>query len=54
MDSTSEVIISGKNYILVRGPFCFQVFHRETNSQVFGSYDLETAKKTFHRYEHSL
>lgn len=51
MEKELSIIASGKQYILVQGKYCYQVFHKDTKSQVFGSFDLEVARKAFTRYE---
>lgn len=40
----------GKEYILLQNLYCYQILTKEGH-QVFGTYDLTTAKMKFHHLE---
>lgn len=46
-----EVLFSGKRCVLVQGLYCYQIFDRESNAQIFGTLDLETAKRKYAQLE---
>ena len=51
MDRDREVLRSGRKCTLVRSPRCYQIFDRESGSQIFGTFDLKTANSKFDQLE---